>query len=101
METIEEKWNNLTQEERDFWADEKKSGRTEHWDMIRRLMEMKKCPMCKKKFPDGLSNFNTVRGDFAFHMETTHGIPREVLLDLLNKIINDEYSSNHSCEGGE
>ena len=96
-ETIKEKWDKLSQEEKGFWTDIE--GNPGRWRVMSRLMETKKCPMCKKKFPDGLSTLGVIRGDFAFHMETTHGIPKEALIDMLNKLIDEHNSDNPSQRG--
>lgn len=59
------------------------------WDM---LQTRTTCFMCKKKFPKGimkkhpgktkpLSHF--LKGDFCFHLQSTHGIPPEAFLGMI------------------
>jgi len=63
------------------------------WKMF---TEMKKCHMCKKKFPDGVTRknpgtifpfkaFYMFTPEFLVHMQTTHGITPDAFDIILNK----------------
>ena len=89
-------WEDLTNEERMKWDEITKKFQRE-LVIIQKLMSSTKCFMCKTKFPNGLieKNFGydkdkkpvyvSPKGDFAAHLYTTHGLPKDFLNLALNQ----------------
>lgn len=56
------------------------------------LDKKKKCPYCKKKYPDGIINkfpgqkrplIDFLKGEFLFHLKSTHGYDEETFISFL------------------
>lgn len=86
-------WNDLNTKEKEKWEKiaEDNQGLLV---ALKRLSETTQCFMCKAKFPDGLLNknpgkavplLNMIRGDFLFHLQSTHGIEPAELKEIILK----------------
>lgn len=53
--------------------------------LARSLIETNKCFMCNTDIGEGVITKGGMSAKYAFHMETTHGLPHEVLLDMVNE----------------
>lgn len=80
------KWEDLNEKEKAEWDNfvEKNQNSIKK---IKILSEMKKCFICKAKFPEGILNknpykilpfLNMIKADFLFHLKSTHGIEPEI-----------------------
>jgi hypothetical protein len=95
-QTQQKKWDELTPSEKEVWDAFAKKNNSK-LKVYYFLCSLKRCPLCKKDFPDGIiikkqydnrtPLLNKISGDFLFHIQSTHGIFPDTLLDILNEII--------------
>lgn len=80
------KWENLKKNEKKEWEDF--AVNNDFLRVWRELVKLKKCFLCKTKFPNGIIKkmpydistpfLNRIDGKFLFHLKTTHGIDPEM-----------------------
>ena len=89
------KWEDLNDEEKEEW-NRLALKHPRFFSLFDKLSKLKKCYMCKTKFPDGLLNKNPhkvvsllemFKGDFLFHLKSTHGIDPNMFLLIVKKTI--------------
>lgn len=88
------KWEELSEDHKNKWTDLAIK--------IEFIKEMKECCSCKKKktkFPNGIMYYKIkdakftfgINGDYLFHMQSTHGIYPELLIEEFEKRFNKQW----------
>lgn len=63
-----------------------------YWRHAAFLTQFDRCFMCKHRFERALIHEHGINGEYAFHVEATHGIPKEVLADWINDRLVSAYA---------
>lgn len=57
------------------------------------LTKNDRCFMCKRRLSEPIIIPHYISGAYAFHIESTHGIPKEYLADWINELLLQAYNT--------